>query len=95
MGLFGINDNLSTFALTKVKRVEKKALEIESVTVTSILSELDTLNNVSLILSQEIDNLESKVSQTETTLSNLNILFNNIKNTVDDLVIRVENLENI
>lgn len=95
MGLFGINDNLSTFALTKAKRAERKALEIESVTVTSILPELDTLNNVSLILSQEIDNLESKVSQIETTLSNLNILFNNIKNTVDDLVIRVENLENI
>ena len=95
MGLFGINDNLSTFALTKAKRAERKALEIESVTVTSILSELDTLNNVSLILSQEIDNLESKVSQIETTLSNLNILFNNIKNTVDDLVIRVEKLENI
>lgn len=95
MGLFGINDNLSTFALTKAKRAERKALEIESVTVTSILHELDALNNVSLILSQEIDNLESKVSQIETTLSNLDILFNNIKNTVDDLVIRVENLENI
>lgn len=95
MGLFGINDNLSTFALTKAKRAERKALEIESVTVTSILPELDTLNNVSLILSQEIDNLESKVSQIETTLSNLNTLFNNIKNTVDDLVIRVGNLENI
>ena len=95
MGLFGINDNLSTFALTKAKRAERKALEIESVTVASIISELDTLNNVSLILSQEIDNLESKVSQIETILSNLNILFNNIKNTVDDLVIRVENLENI
>ena len=95
MGLFGINDNLSTFALTKAKRAERKALEIESVTVASILSELDTLNNVSLILSQEIDNLESKVSQIETTLSNLNTLFNNIKNTVDDLVIRVGNLENI
>lgn len=95
MGLFGINDNLSTFALTKAKRAERKALEIESVTVASVLSELDVLNNVSLILSQEIDNLESKVSQIETTLSNLNILFNNIKNTVDDLVVRVENLENI
>ena len=81
MGLFGINDNLSTFALTKAKRAERKALEIGSVTVTSILSKLDTL--------------ESKVSQIETTLSNLNTLFNNIKNTVDDLVIRVENLENI
>jgi len=81
MGLFGINDKLSTFALTKAKRAERKVLEIESVTVTSILS--------------EIDNLESKVSQIETTLSNLNTLFNNIKNTVDDLVIRVENLENI
>ena len=81
MGLFGINDNLSTFALTKAKRAERKALEIESVTVTSILPKLDTL--------------ESKVSQIETTLSNLNILFNNIKNTVDDLVIRVEKLENI
>ena len=34
MGLFGINDNLSTFALTKAKRAERKALEIESVTVT-------------------------------------------------------------
>lgn len=95
MGLFGINDNLSTFALTKAKRAERKALEIESVTVAYILPELDTLNNVSLILSQEIDNLESKVSQIETTLSNLNTLFNNIKNTVDDLVIRVEALENI
>ena len=95
MGLFGINDNLSTFALTKAKRAERKALEIESVTVISIISELDTLNNVSLILSQEIDNLESKVSQIETTLSNLNTFFNNIKNTVDDLVIRVGNLENI
>ena len=95
MGLFGINDNLSTFALTKAKRAERKALEIESVTVTSILPELDTLNNISLLMSQEIDNLESKVSQIETTLSNLNILFNNIKNTVDDLVIRVEKLENI
>lgn len=95
MGLFGINDNLSTFALTKARKAERKVLEIESVTVTSVLSELDTLNNVSLILSQEIDNLESKVSQIETTLSNLNTLFNNIKNTVDDLVIRVENLENI
>lgn len=93
--MFGYNDKLSIFALTKAKRAERKALEIESVTVTSILSELDTLNNVSLILSQEIDNLESKVSQIETTLSNLNTLFNNIKNTVDDLVIRVENLENI
>ena len=80
MGLFGINDNLSIFALTKAKRAERKALEMESVTVTT-LSKLDTL--------------ESKVSQIETTLSNLNILFNNIKNTVDDLVIRVENLENI
>ena len=95
MGLFGINDNLSTFALTKARRAKRKALEIESLTVTSILSELDVLNNVSLILSQEIDNLESKVSQIETTLSNLNTLFNNIKNTVDDLVIRVGNLENI
>ena len=95
MGLFGINDNLSTFALTKAKRAERKVLEIESVTVASIIPELDVLNNVSLILSQEIDNLESKVSQIETTLSNLNILFNNIKNTVDDLVVRVENLENI
>lgn len=94
MGLFGINDNLSTFALTKAKRAERKVLEIE-LDIVSILSELDTLNNVSLILSQEIDNLESKVSQIETTLSNLNTLFNNIKNTVDDLVIRVENLENI
>ena len=81
MGLFGINDKLSTFALTKAKRAERKVLEIESATVTSILSELDTLG--------------AKVSQIETTLSNLNTLFNNIKNTVDDLVIRVENLENI
>ena len=95
MGLFGINDNLSTFALTKAKRAERKALEIESVTLGPIISELDTLNNVSLILSQEIDNLESKVSQIETTLSNLNTLCNSIKNTTDDLVIRVENLENI
>jgi hypothetical protein len=66
MGLFGINDNLSTFALTKAKRAERKVLEIESVTVTPILSELDTLG--------------AKVSQIETTLSNLNTLFNNIKN---------------
>ena len=95
MGLFGINDKLSTFALTKAKRAERKALEIESVTVTSIISELDTLNNVSLILSQEIDALQNKVNQIETILSNLNILCNSIKNTTDDLVIRVENLENI
>lgn len=94
MGLFGINDNLSTFALTKAKRAEKKALEIESVTV-SIISELDALNNVSLILSQEIDALQNKVNQIETILSNLNTLCNSIKNTTDDLVIRVENLENI
>ena len=94
MGLFGINDNLSTFALTKAKRAERKALEIESVTV-SIISELDTLNNVSLILSQEIDALQNKVNQIETILSNLNTLCNSIKNTTDDLVIRVENLENI
>ena len=79
--MFGYNDKLSIFALTKAKRAERKALEIESVTVKSILSELDTL--------------EAKVSQIETTLSNLNTLFNNIKNTVDDLVIRVKNLENI
>lgn len=94
MGLFGINDNLSTFALTKAKRAERKALEIESVTV-SIISELDALNNVSLILSQEIDALQNKVNQIETILSNLNTLCNSIKNTTDDLVIRVENLENI
>ena len=80
MGLFGINDNLSTFALTKAKRAERKALEIE---------------NVSLILSQEIDALQNKVNQIETILSNLNTLCNSIKNTTDDLVIRVENLENI
>ena len=94
MGLFGINDNLSTFALTKAKRAEKKALEIESVTV-SIISELNALNNVSLILSQEIDALQNKVNQIETILSNLNTLCNSIKNTTDDLVIRVGNLENI
>ena len=94
MGLFGINDNLSTFALTKAKRAERKALEIESVTV-SIISELNALNNVSLILSQEIDALQNKVNQIETILSNLNTLCNSIKNTTDDLVIRVENLENI
>ena len=94
MGLFGINDNLSTFALTKAKRAERKALEIESVTV-SIISELDTLNNVSLILSQEIDALQNKVNQIETILSNLNTLCNSIKNTTDDLVIRVKKLENI
>ena len=94
MGLFGINDNLSTFALTKAKRAERKALEIESA-VASILSELDVLNNVSLILSQEIDALQNKVNQIETILSNLNTLCNSIKNTTDDLVIRVENLENI
>lgn len=80
MGLFGINDNLSTFALTKAKRAERKVLEIE---------------NVSLILSQEIDALQNKVNQIETILSNLNTLCNSIKNTTDDLVIRVENLENI
>ena len=80
MGLFGINDNLSTFALTKAKRAERKALEIES---------------VSLILSQEIDALQNKVNQIETILSNLNTLCNSIKNTTDDLVIRVEKLENI
>ena len=80
MGLFGINDNLSTFALTKAKRAERKVLEIEK---------------VSLILSQEIDALQNKVNQIETILSNLNTLCNNIKNTTDDLVIRVENLENI
>ena len=79
--MFGYNDKLSIFALTKAKRAERKALEIESITTTSILSKLDTLG--------------AKVSQIETTLSNLNTLFNNIKNTVDDLVIRVENLENI
>ena len=73
MGLFGINDNLSTFALTKAKRAERKAL----------------------ILSQEIDALQNKVNQIETILSNLNTLCNSIKNTTDDLVIRVENLENI
>ena len=95
MGLFGINDNLSTFALTKAKRTERKVLEIESVTLGPIISELDTLNNVSLILSQEIDALQNKVNQIETILSNLNTLCNNIKNTTDDLVIRVENLENI
>ena len=95
MGLFGINDNLSTFALTKAKRVERKVLEIESVTLRPIISELDTLNNVSLILSQEIDALQNKVNQIETILSNLNTLCNSIKNTTDDLVIRVENLENI
>ena len=81
MGLFGINDNLSTFALTKAKRAERKALEIESVTVISIISKLDALQN--------------KVNQIETILSNLNTLCNSIKNTTDDLVIRVENLENI
>lgn len=81
MGLFGINDNLSTFALTKAKRAERKVLEIESVTVPSILSKLDALQN--------------KVNQIETILSNLNTLCNSIKNTTDDLVIRVENLENI
>ena len=80
MGLFGINDNLSTFALTKAKRAERKALEIESVTV-SIISELDALQN--------------KVNQIETILSNLNTLCNSIKNTTDDLVIRVKKLENI
>ena len=80
MGLFGINDNLSTFALTKAKRAERKALEIESVTV-SIISKLDALQN--------------KVNQIETILSNLNTLCNSIKKTTDDLVIRVENLENI
>ena len=80
MGLFGINDNLSTFALTKAKRAERKVLEIE---------------NVSLILSQEIDALQNKVNQIETILFNLNTLCNSIKNTTDDLVIRVENLENI
>lgn len=95
MGLFGINDNLSTFALTKAKRTERKVLEIESVTLGPIISELDTLNNVSLILSQEIDALQNKVNQIETILSNLNTLCNSIKNTTDDLVIRVENLENI
>ena len=94
MGLFGINDNLSTFALTKAKRAERKALETESA-VASILSELDALNNVSLILSQEIDALQNKVNQIETILFNLNTLCNSIKNTTDDLVIRVENLENI
>ena len=94
MGLFGINDNLSTFALTKAKRAEKKALEIESVTVSRI-SESDTLNNVSLILRKEIDALQNKVNQIETILSNLNTLCNSIKNTTDDLVIRVGNLENI
>lgn len=73
MGLFGINDNLSTFALTKAKRAERKVL----------------------ILSQEIDALQNKVNQIETILSNLNTLCNSIKNTTDDLVIRVENLENI
>ena len=81
MGLFGINDNLSTFALTKAKRAERKVLEIESVTLGPIISELDALQN--------------KVNQIETILSNLNTLCNNIKNTTDDLVIRVENLENI
>lgn len=81
MGLFGINDNLSTFALTKAKRAERKALEIESVTVGPIISKLDALQN--------------KVNQIETILSNLNTLCNSIKNTTDDLVIRVENLENI
>ena len=80
MGLFGINDNLSTFALTKAKRAERKVLEIE---------------NVSLILSQEIDALQNKVNQIETILSNLNTLCNSIKNTTDDLVIRVKKLENI
>lgn len=81
MGLFGINDNLSTFALTKAKRAERKALEIESVTVGPIISKLDALQN--------------KVNQIETILSNLNTLCNSIKNTTDDLVIRVGNLENI
>ena len=81
MGLFGINDNLSTFALTKAKRAERKALEIESVTVGPTISKLDALQN--------------KVNQIETILSNLNTLCNSIKNTTDDLVIRVENLENI
>ena len=81
MGLFGINDNLSTFALTKAKRAERKVLEIESVTLGPIISKLDALQN--------------KVNQIETILSNLNILCNSIKNTTDDLVIRVENLENI
>ena len=81
MGLFGINDNLSTFALTKAKRAERKVLEIESVTVEPIISKLDALQN--------------KVNQIETILSNLNTLCNSIKNTTDDLVIRVENLENI
>lgn len=81
MGLFGINDNLSTFALTKAKRAERKVLEIESVTLGPIISKLDALQN--------------KVNQIETILSNLNTLCNSIKNTTDDLVIRVENLENI
>ena len=73
MGLFGINDNLSTFALTKAKRAERKVL----------------------ILSQEIDALQNKVNQIETILSNLNTSCNSIKNTTDDLVIRVKKLENI
>lgn len=81
MGLFGINDNLSTFALTKAKRAERKVLEIESVTLGPIISKLDALQN--------------KVNQIETILSNLNTLCNSIKNTTDGLVIRVENLENI
>ena len=81
MGLFGINDNLSTFALTKARRAERKVLEIESVTLGPIISKLDALQN--------------KVNQIETILSNLNTLCNSIKNTTDDLVIRVENLENI
>ena len=81
MGLFGINDNLSTFALTKAKRAERKVLEIESVTLGPIISELDALQN--------------KVNQIETILSNLNTLCNSIKNTTDDLVIRVKKLENI
>ena len=81
MGLFGINDNLSTFALTKAKRAERKVLEIESVTLGPIISKLDALQN--------------KVNQIETILSNLNTLCNSIKNTTDNLVIRVKKLENI
>ena len=72
MGLFGINDNLSTFALTKAKRAERKVLEMSQ--------EIDNLESKVSQIETTLSNLNTLFNNIKNTVDDLVIRVEKLEN---------------
>lgn len=91
--MFGINDNTSRFALLEAKRAKRKALEIENTSVTTILSELDSIDSALLILATSQEEDLTKFNSINNTLSSVNSSIESINTKIAGIESNITNLE--